>query len=91
MPALLNRQSIHPDCCTASATPRSNDGKLRTSTSIACALAPPPVQALRKLLRRTNLAIGDPHLGVLLDQLCGQCSTDAGRPTGNECDFPRRA
>jgi Domain of unknown function (DUF222) len=49
------------------------------------------VEALRQLLRRADLTIGDPDLGALVDQLGRQRGADAGRPAGNECDLARHA
>jgi hypothetical protein len=46
------------------------------------------VEALRQLLRRTDLAIGDPDLGAPVDQLGRQRGADAGRAAGNECNLP---
>jgi hypothetical protein len=45
-------------------------------------------EALRQLLRWTDLTIGDPDLGALVDQLRGQRGADAGRTAGNERDLP---
>jgi hypothetical protein len=42
------------------------------------------VQALCKLLRRSDLAIGGRDLGDLVDQDGGQRGTDAQRATGNK-------
>jgi hypothetical protein len=49
------------------------------------------VKALRQLLRRADLTIGDPDLSALIDQLGGQRGADAGRPARNECDLARHA
>jgi hypothetical protein len=63
-------------------------GAIGLNRSQSLRLSATTMKALRQLLRRTDLTIGDPDLGAPVDQLGGQRGADAGRAARNERNLP---